>query len=132
MDRTELKKYLATRRMGWPYEDSYHVERLPGHRFVAKTGDELAGLSYAEISSDGTEAVMKMNLKSRFAEFGIGTELLEILMNDLQQSGFEIIRYGISKEYYAYQIYRNLGLEVESQDMEEVKFIWKRSGRGES
>ena len=128
MDRTELKKYLATRRMGWPYEDSYHVERLPGHRFVAKTGDELAGLSYAEISSDGTEAVMKMNLKSRFAEYGIGTELLELLMEDLQESGLRTIRYSIDPEHYAFQIDKTLGFTVESQDEEAVRFVWKKKG----
>ena len=127
MDRDKLKEYLATRRLGWPYEERYRIESMGDHRFVAKIDDELVGLSYAEIIQPGREARMKMNLKSRYAEFGIGTELLETLMEDLQQSGFEIIRYEISKEYYAYQIYRNLGFEVETQDMEEVKFIWKRS-----
>ena len=113
MDRDKLKEYLATRRLGWPYEERYRIESMGDHRFVAKIDDELVGLSYAEVIQPGREARMKMNLKS--------------LMEDLQQSGFEIIRYEISKEYYAYQIYRNLGFEVESQDMEEIKFIWKRS-----
>lgn len=121
-----LQDYLNTRRMDWPYEDSYHVERLEGHRFVAMIGDELAGLSYAEISDDGKEAVMHMNLKSQFAEYGIGTELLNLLMDDLQDSGFDIIRYEISPERYAFQIYKNLGFEVESQDEEAVRFIWRR------
>lgn len=127
MKKEDLQKYLDTRRMGWPYEDSYHVDYMGGHRFVAKIGDELAGLSYAEVSDDGKEAVMRMNLKSRFAEYGIGTELLELLMEDLQNSGFEIIRYTIPRERYAFQIYRNLGFTVESQDEEIVRFIWKKN-----
>ena len=127
MDKDKLKEYLNTRRQSWPYDGRFHIYKMGDHRFVAKIDDELVGLSYAEIIQPGREARMKMNLKSRYAEFGIGTELLETLMEDLQQSGFEIIRYEISKEYYAYQIYRNLGFEVESQDMEEIKFIWKRS-----
>lgn len=127
MEKNGLREYLDTRRRGWPYEDSYHVDRLSGHRFVAKAGDELAGLSYAEISADGREATMKMNLKSRFAEYGIGTELLELLMEDLQGSGFEIIRYEIPPERYAFQIYKNLGFSVESQDEEAVRFLWKRN-----
>lgn len=126
MNKEDLKKYLDTRRMDWPYEDSYHVEHA-GHRFVAKIGDELAGLSYAEVSDDGKEAVMKMNLKSRYAEYGIGTELLELLMGDLQKSGFETIRYTIPRERYAFQIYRNLGFTVESQDEETVRFIWRKT-----
>ncbi|MBQ6500852.1 MAG: GNAT family N-acetyltransferase [Mogibacterium sp.] len=147
MKKENLQKYLATRRMGWPYEDSYHVEHVDGHRFVARIGDELAGLSYAELSedskatgkadgkatekaegkADGKSAVMKMNLKSQYAEYGIGTELLELLMEDLQNSGFETIRYEIPRERYAFQIYRNLGFTVESQDEETVRFIWRKN-----
>jgi len=122
----ELRDYLNTRRLNWLYEDSYKVERLEGHRFVARIGDELAGLSYAEVSADGKEAVMKMNLKSQYAEYGIGTELLHLLMEDLQGSGFETIRYQISPERYAFQIYKNLGFAVESQDEEAVRFIWTK------
>ena len=64
MTEEDLKNYLDTRRQGWPYEEAYRVERLDGHRFVAKIGDELAGLSYAETDGGGEEAVMHMNLKS--------------------------------------------------------------------
>ena len=143
MKKEDLQKYLATRRMGWPYEDSYHVEHMDGHRFVARIGDELAGLSYALLSDDGKadgkadgkedgraygkSAVMKMNLKSQYAEYGIGTDLLELLMEDLQNSGFETIRYEIPRERYAFQIYRNLGFAVESQDEETVRFIWRKN-----
>ena len=127
MNKEDLKKYLATRRAGWPYEDSYRVDNVGGHRFVARIVDELAGLSYAEISGDGKEAVMKMNLKRQYAEYGIGTELLELLMEDLQNSGFETIRYSIPPERYAFQIYRNLGFTVESQDEEAVRFVWRRA-----
>ena len=126
MTKDELQKYLETRRMGWPYADSYHVDHMGAHRFVAKIGDELAGLSYAEISDDGKEASMKMNLKSQYAEYGIGTELLELLMEDLWTSGLETIRYEIPPERYSFQIYKNLGFTVESQDEETVRFVWRR------
>ena len=107
MNTDELKTYLDTRRAGWPYADSYRVEHLTDHRFVAKAG--------------------KMNLKDKFAEFGIGTELLFLLMEDLKSAGFETIRYEISPEHYAFQIYKNLGFSVESQDEEAVRFILKRT-----
>ena len=126
MDKDKLRDYLNTRRMGWPYEDSYHVEALAGHRFVARIGDELAGLAYVAVSDDGTEAAMKMNLKKEYAEFGIGTELLHMLMDDLKESGFEVIRYEIPPERYAFQIYRDLGFTVESQDESAVRFIWRK------
>jgi hypothetical protein len=125
-DRDKLREYLNTRRMGWPYEDSYQVSNMGDHRFVAKIGDELAGLSYAEITVPGREARMKMNLKSNYKEYGIGTELLELLMDDLIRAGFETVRYEIGREFYAFQIYKNLGFEVESQDMDKVRFIWRR------
>ena len=97
---------------------------------MAKIGDGLAGLSYAEIitpvTGAGSEARMKMNLKSQYAEYGIGTELLYLLMEDLKESRFETIRYEISRDRYAYQIYHNLGFEVESQDLDTVRFIWHK------
>lgn len=125
MNRKALKEYLDTRRREWPYEGRYHVDRAGDHRFVAKVGDELAGLSYAVIVQPGEEAQMKMNLKKEYAEYGIGTELLELLMDDLRCSGYKVIRYEISKDHYAYQIYRNLGLTIESQDLETIRFIYK-------
>ncbi len=126
MDKGKLQQYLETRRQGWPYEDCYHVDDRGHHRFIARIGDEIAGLSYAEVNADGTEAVMKMNLKSEFSEYGIGTELLNLLMDDLQQSGLEVIRYEIPPERYAFQIYENLGFTVESRDEDAVRFIWRR------
>ena len=63
LSQEQLKEYLDTRRYGWPYEEVYAVEHLDGHRFVARIGDELAGLSYAVVNEDRTEAFMKMNLK---------------------------------------------------------------------
>lgn len=125
MDKDKLKEYLNTRRQSWPYDGRYRICKMGDHRFVAKIDDELAGLSYAEIIVPVKEARMKMNLKSNFAEYGIGTELLEMLMEDLQRSGYSIIRYEISKEHYAFQIYKNLGFEIETQDLETISFVWK-------
>ena len=79
-----------------------------------------------KLSADGKEAIMHMNLKNQYAEFGIGTELLNLLMDDLRDSGFETIRYEISPDRYSVQIYKNLGFEVESKDEETVRFVWKR------
>ena len=36
MDKDALREYLQIRRMGWPYEESYSIEVLPGHRFIAR------------------------------------------------------------------------------------------------
>lgn len=97
---------------------------MSNHRFVAYVGNELAGLSYAEIND--SEAKMHMNLKGEYAEYGIGTELLYLLMCDLKDSGFKIIRYEIKRDRYAYQIYRNfLGFNVEEENDDIVKLIWK-------
>jgi hypothetical protein len=50
----------------------------------------------------------------------------EYLRDYLKESGFEVIRYEIPPERYAFQIYRNLGFTVESQDESAVRFIWRR------
>ena len=53
----------------------------------------------------------------------IGTELLHKLMNHLIESGCSVVRYSISVEHWAYQIYENLGFEIESRDMETINFV---------
>ena len=121
----DLESFLNTRRQFWPYDGRYSLEPFGEHGYVAKIDTELAGLSWADITAPG-EAVMHMNLKKEYAEYGIGTELLETLMADLKESGFEVIRYEIPIRYYAYQIYRNMGFDVEHRDEERVSFIWRR------
>ena len=59
--------------------------------FVAKAGGELAGLSYAELSGDGLTARMKMNLKEKFAEFGIG---LRYGSSQVMDTAAEVLAYG--------------------------------------
>ena len=39
-DKEKLREYLNTRRQFWPYEDSYHVDKMGAHRFMAKIGDD--------------------------------------------------------------------------------------------
>lgn len=120
-----LESFQKTRRQFWPYEGRYSLDSFGEHKYIAKIDTELAGLSWAEVTAPG-EAVMHMNLKKEYAEYGIGTELLETLMADLKESGFEVIRYEIPIRYYAYQIYHNMGFGIEHGDDERVGFIWKR------
>jgi ribosomal protein S18 acetylase RimI-like enzyme len=123
----DLESFLRTRRQFWPYEGRYSLESFGPHKFIAKIDTELAGLSWADVISPD-EAMMHMNLKKEYAEYGIGTELLETLMTDLQDSGFKVIRYEIDIKYYAYQIYHNMGFEVERRDGEHVSFVWRATG----
>ena len=118
-----LEEYLAIRRIGWPYEDSYEVNPFGEHGFVAKVEGNVAGLAWADVID--ASAVIHMNLKSQYAEYGIGTELLHILMDHLKNMGILTIRYTISKEHWAYQIYDNLGFRIEKQDMDNIYFIWE-------
>lgn len=126
----DLESFLKTRRQFWPYEGRYSLESFGLHKFIAKIDTELAGLAWADVDVSG-EALMHMNLKKEYAEYGIGTELLETLMADLKESGFEVIRYEIPIGYYAYQIYHNMGFEAEHRDDETVSLIWRRCMDGE-
>lgn len=118
---TYLETYLSTRRAGWPYEDCYEINPFGEHGFAAKIAGNVACLAWADIS--GTSAVMHMTLKPEYAEFGIGTELLHVLMDHLVDSGFKTIRYTISVEHWAFQIYYNLGFKIESRDQEHINFV---------
>ena len=88
----DLESFLKTRRQFWPYEGRYSLESFGEHKYIAKIDTELAGLSWADVTAPG-EAIMHMNLKKEYAEYGIGTELLETLMADLKESGTMHIRY---------------------------------------
>lgn len=116
-----IEDYLNTRRAGWPYDGRYAVGRFGENGFVAKIDGNVAGLAWADLS--GNEAVMHMDLKPDYKEYGIGTELLHLLMDYLVESGCKVIRYSISVEHWAYQIYEHLGLEIESRDTETINFV---------
>ncbi len=130
----DLQAYLAIRRAGWPYEKCYQLIQFKENGFVAKIDDVIAGFAWADDVTDNKdrcdkdyrEVRMKMNLKSEFAEYGIGTELLSMLMKHLQDSGYDRIYYMVKMEHYAYQIYKNLGFEILSRDDEKIEFLWKR------
>ena len=52
-DKEKLREYLNTRRQFWPYEDSYHVDKMGAHRFMAKIGGKAAGWAFsAAVSRD--------------------------------------------------------------------------------
>ena len=116
-----ISDYMNTRRAGWPYDGRYTVDRFGENGFVAKIDGNVAGLAWADVADGG--AVMHMNLKPDYKEYGIGTELLHKLMDHLIESGCRVVRYSISVEHWAYQIYENLGFEIESRDMETINFV---------
>ncbi|MBQ4610599.1 MAG: hypothetical protein IJB30_02590 [Clostridia bacterium] len=74
-----LKNHLKTRRENWPYEGRYRLEQFKESGFVAKVDDEVAGFIWSEDITP-KEARIKMNLKAKYAEYAIGTELLETLV----------------------------------------------------
>lgn len=116
-----LEDYLSTRRAHWPYENRYRVNTFGEHGYVAKIDEDVAGMSWTDID-DGC-AVMHLRLNSTYKEYGIGTELLHKLMDHLIDLGCHTVRYTISVEHWAYQIYENLGFEIESRDMDEIHFV---------
>lgn len=116
-----LKDYLKTRRSGWPYDGRYVVRPVGCDGFVAMIDGAVAGLAWADVADAG--AVMHMKLNSDYKEYGIGTELLHILMQHLIDAGCSVIRYTISIEHWAYQIYDNLGFKIESRDEEKIHFV---------
>lgn len=116
-----IEDYLNTRRAGWPYDGRYVVRTFGENGFVAMIDENVAGMVWAD-ATDG-EAVMHMKLKPDYKEYGIGTELLHRLMDHLIESGCSVVRYTISVEHWAFQIYEHLGFEIESRDTETINFV---------
>lgn len=116
-----IEEYLNTRRARWPYDGRYVVKSFGQNGFVAMIDENVAGMVWADVT-DG-EAVMHMKLKLEYKEYGIGTELLHKLMDHLVESGCKVVRYSISVEHWAYQIYENLGFKIESRDTETINFV---------
>ena len=121
-----LENHLKTRRENWPYEGRYRLEQFKESGFVAKVDDEVAGFIWSEDITP-KEVRIKMNLKAKYAEYAIGTELLETLVTQLKTNGYCRIYYTIIPEHYAYQIYRHLGFAVTHQDEERIAFIWEKA-----
>lgn len=120
-----LENYLKVRRMNWPYEGRYCVEQFRENGFVAKIDDSLAGLVWVDDIAY-KEARMKMNLKPEYAEYGIGTELLEIMVEHLKKQEYQKIYYSIKAEHYAYQIYAHLEFKTISAGEEMIHFVWEK------
>jgi len=120
-----LENYLKIRRMNWPYEGRYRVEQFREKGFVAKIDDSLAGLVWAD-DITYKEARMKMNLKPEYAEYGIGTELLEMMVDHLKKQEYQKIYYSIKAEHYAYQIYAHLEFKIISMEDEMIHFVWEK------
>ena len=120
-----LEEYLKTRRANWPYEGRYHIEQFKENGFVAKIDDVVAGFAWAD-NIASKEARMKMQLKVEFAEYGIGTELLETIVCHLKVNNYQKIYYTISTEHYAYQIYEHLEFKIIGRDEEMIHFLWQR------
>ena len=121
-----LENHLETRRKGWPYEGRYRVEHFRENGYAARIDDEVAGFAWAEDIAH-KEARVKMNLKAEYAEYAIGTELLETLVAQLKNTGYCRIYYTIKPEHYAYQIYRHLGFKAIYSDEEKIDFIWENA-----
>lgn len=122
---TWLENHLKTRRESWPYEGRYHIHRFRENGYVARIDDEVAAFAWAD-DTGPDEARVKMQLKAEFAEYAIGTELLETLVTQLKTTGYCRIYYSIIPEHYAHQIYRHLGFTAIYRDEERIDFIWEK------
>ncbi|MBR0372917.1 MAG: hypothetical protein IJH91_00105 [Mogibacterium sp.] len=85
----------------------------------------------ASAGTAAAEARMRMTLKPQFAEYGIGTELLALLMANLQSAGYDVIRYEIDPRYYSVQIYRNLGFVVDRGDSDHDRAVDRGDDKGD-
>lgn len=121
-----LEDYIKVRREEWPYEERYKMEKFKENGFAAKVDDNLAAVAWSEDIAP-REAMMHMTLKSMYKEYGIGTEVLVTLIEHLKDKGYNKIYYNLEPKFYAFQIYKFMGLKKYYEDEDIIKFVWKPS-----
>ena len=66
-----------------------------------------------------------MSVKPSFREYGIGTQLLHAMLQDLEKDQCPGISLSVQKANYAYKMYLKAGFRVVRETDEEYIMVWK-------
>lgn len=100
--------------------------------FVAEADGKVVGAvwvrdmkDYGHIA-DGVPS-FAISLYKEYRNFGIGTELMKTMLEELKSRGYEKASLAVQKANYAVRMYKNVGFEIINENDEEYIMVCKLS-----
>ncbi|MBE6551857.1 MAG: GNAT family N-acetyltransferase [Ruminococcaceae bacterium] len=97
---------------------------------VAEVDGKIVGAVWTRIMDDfghvdDDTPSFAISLYSEYRGYGIGTKMMQKMLDWLRISGYEKASLSCQKENYAVRMYRNLGFEIIDENDEEYIMIYK-------
>ncbi len=99
--------------------------------FLAEADGKVAGAVWVRVMEDYghlEEGVpsFAISLYKEYRGLGIGTELMERMLQELSIRGYEKASLAVQKANYAVRMYRKVGFEIVGENEEEYLMMWRR------
>lgn len=99
--------------------------------FLAEADGKVAGAVWVRVMEDYghlEEGVpsFAISLYKEYRGQGIGTELMERMLQELSIRGYEKASLAVQKANYAVRMYRKVGFEIVGENEEEYLMMWRR------
>lgn len=99
--------------------------------FLAELDGKVAGAVWVRVMEDYghlEEGVpsFAISLYKEYRNLGIGTALMERMLQELAQRGYEKASLAVQKANYAVRMYQKVGFEIVGENEEEYLMMWRR------
>lgn len=99
--------------------------------FLAEADRKVAGAVWVRVMEDYghlEEGVpsFAISLYKEYRNLGIGTALMERMLQELAQRGYEKASLAVQKANYAVRMYQKVGFEIVGENEEEYLMMWRR------
>ena len=100
--------------------------------FLAEVEGKVAGAVWVRVMEDYghlEEGVpsFAISLYKEYRNRGIGTALMERMLQELMERGYEKASLAVQKANYAVRMYQKVGFEIVGENEEEYLMMWKRN-----
>lgn len=98
--------------------------------FVAQAGDEIIGAVWVRIMNDyghvdGETPSFAISLLKQYRGNGIGTRLMERMLDELRKQGYKQASLAVQKMNYAVRMYKKVGFTIVDENDEEFIMVCK-------
>lgn len=92
--------------------------------FVAEVGNEIVGAVWVRIMDDYGHIDDKtpsfaISLLKEYRNYGIGTELMKTMLDELKKHGYKQSSLAVQKQNYAVKMYKKVGFQIVDENEEE-------------
>lgn len=96
--------------------------------FVAIVDEKIVGAVWVRIMNDyghidDETPSFAISLLKEYRGMGIGTKLMEQMIEELRSIGYKITSLAVQKQNYAVRMYKNIGFEIVDENEEEYIMV---------